>query len=311
MNKEKQLAILEEKYPLTCTYNSNRRTRHTFFTNIETEIQAYLLGFYASDGNINQERGTLRINLQERDSEIVYLFKDIICPDARTYKRDGVTINGRNSKKYVCQSSFGVDINSFNICKSLVNLGFGYKKTYDDLHLPNLDDDLIRHFIRGYFDGDGTISGAYIKPDPKWKKNENFRSYASICSHTKSLLDEIQQFLARHDIKSTICQDKRDKMWIISVAKLKLPKLFKLLYEDANFYLKRKHDKFYHFVNTEVTQLIAEYRNAQEVNVRDSNNPPTSVEHPTGMKMCAELIGDNKNSEIKSSEDNIIEGLVR
>ena len=47
---------------------------------------------------------------------------------------------------------------------------------------------------------------------------------------------------------------------------------------DANFYMKRKHDKMYHYVNTEVTQLIAEHCNAQEVNVNESNNPPKSAE---------------------------------
>lgn len=44
--------------------------------------------------------------------------------------------------------------------------------------------------------------------------------------------------------------------------------------------MKRKYDKFNHYVNTEVTQLIAEYRNAQKVNVKESNNPSTSAEHP-------------------------------
>ena len=48
--------------------------------------------------------------------------------------------------------------------------------------------------------------------------------------------------------------------------------------KDANFYLQRKFDKFNHYVNTEVTQLIAEHCNAQEVNVNESNNPPKSAE---------------------------------
>ena len=40
-------------------------------------------------------------------------------------------------------------------------------KTYSENHLPNIREDLIRHFIRGYFDGDGTVSGSYKKPDLK------------------------------------------------------------------------------------------------------------------------------------------------
>ena len=70
-------------------------------------------------------------------------------------------------------------------------------------------------------------------------------------------------------------------MYRISTSSRKnLEKIFNLLYRDANFYLKRKFNKFNHYVNTEVTQLITEYRNAQEVNVNESNNPPKSSEHP-------------------------------
>ena len=50
--------------------------------------------------------------------------------------------------------------------------------------------------------------------------------------------------------------------------------------KDASFFMKRKYNKFNHYVNTEVTELIAEYRNAQKVNVNESNNPSKSAEHP-------------------------------
>ena len=57
--------------------------------------------------------------------------------------------------------------------------------------------------------------------------------------------------------------------------------MYDLFYKDSYFYLSRKYDKFNHYVNTEETQLIAELRNAQEMNVSNSDNSPTSVEHPT------------------------------
>ena len=56
--------------------------------------------------------------------------------------------------------------------------------------------------------------------------------------------------------------------------------VFDFLYKDTHYYLSRKFNKYSHYVDTEVTQLIAEYRNAQEVNVNESNNPPKSSEHP-------------------------------
>lgn len=76
------------------------------------------------------------------------------------------------------------------------------------------------------------------------------------------MLIDIQTFLLKNKIKSTLCFANRDKMYKLSVSKSQLKKLFNLLYLNANFYLKRKYNKFDHYVNTEVTQLIAEYRNA-------------------------------------------------
>ena len=59
-----------------------------------------------------------------------------------------------------------------------------------------------------------------------------------------------------------------------------MEKLFNLLYNDSNFYLKRKYKKFNYYVNTEVSQIITDHRNAQEMSVNESNNSPKSMEHP-------------------------------
>ena len=45
-------------------------------------------------------------------------------------------------------------------------------------------------------------------------------------------------------------------------SKKEVTSIFHLLYDDSNFYLSRKFNKFNHYVNTEVTQLIAEHCNA-------------------------------------------------
>ena len=86
MNKQEQFNFIEDNYPLYTNHISKRRIRHNFFSKIETELQAYLLGFYASDGSVDQKRKTVRVQLQAQDSEIVDLFKDSISPDARTFQ---------------------------------------------------------------------------------------------------------------------------------------------------------------------------------------------------------------------------------
>ena len=277
MNKQEQIKFIEDNYPLTTNHISNRRIRHDIFSKIETELQAYLLGFYAADGNINEKRKTFRIHLQKQDSELVYLYKDIISPDARTFTVNEHKTTGRNGKEINAHESFGVDITSTKLCTDLVNLGIGYNKSYSNLHIPEIPEDLIRHFIRGYFDGDGCIT---IWLSKEKGKSDRVRGKFDICAKSASILNEFIKFFATHDIKINLNYLKRDDMYRISTSsKKELEKIYNILYKDSNFYLSRKFNKFDHYVNTEVTQLIAEYRNAQKVNVNESNNPPKSVEH--------------------------------
>lgn len=59
-----------------------------------------------------------------------------------------------------------------------------------------------------------------------------------------------------------MCLDRRDKMYILSIPKSQMKKLFDIFYEDSYFYLSRKYNKFNYYVNTEVNQLIADHRKA-------------------------------------------------
>lgn len=71
------------------------------------------------------------------------------------------------------------------------------------------------------------------------------------------------KFFADHDIEINMNYIKRDTMYRLKTSsKKEIKKLFHLLYDNSNFYLTRKFNKFDCYVNTEVTQLIAENRNA-------------------------------------------------
>ena len=278
MNKEEQFKFIQDNYPAERHHISNRRIRHTIFTKIETELQAYLLGFYAADGSIDEKRKTFRIELQNRDSEIVYLFKDVISNDARLYSNKAKNFMGKKGKMIHTDGSIGVDITSATLCESLVKLGIGYRKTYTDFEIPkDIPQNLIRHFFRGFFDGDGSFSaGTYKSKD---RPNPRLRVHFSIDSKKPKILNSFMSFLNENGIKTSVIYLKRDNMFRLNTSSIKeCKKLFGLLYNNSNFYLTRKYSNFNHYVNTEVTQLIDEYRNAQEVNVSESNNPPTSVE---------------------------------
>ncbi len=282
MNLNEQLEILEVICPKFKNGTSKREIRHDFFKNIKTEIQAYLLGFFASDGSINKQRHTMVIGITESDREIVELFRNFISPEALIEEVKPIAINTRG-KEYLSKPSVRINIASKPLVESLELLGFSEAKTWKELHIPEIDKKLIPHFIRGYFDGDGCITGSVRKPNPaNREKNYRVTSRWEICSKRDEILKDIQNFLRMLGISTNIHYAKRDDMYVLNTcSKKEIKKLFELLYLNANFYLNRKFNKFNYYVNTEVTQLISEYRNAQEVNVNESNNPPKSVEHPT------------------------------
>lgn len=272
-----QIKFIEDNYPLFKNGTSNREIRHNFFSEIKTELQAYLLGFIASDGSINDERHTLSIHINSKDKELFTLFK-IISPNA--YIQD---CKGYESKALVRgytvknTGSIRLNISSKILIEDLHKLGIVERKTYCNMVIPKqIPKDLVIHFIRGYFDGDGCITYSIRKPNPNNReKNYRVTGRFEICAKTSSLLLEFQQYLDGTHITYL----KRDDMYKLETsAKGNITNIFNLLYSNSKWFLSRKFDKFNHYVNTEVTQLIAEYRNAQEVNVNESNNPPKSVE---------------------------------
>lgn len=99
-----------------------------------------------------------------------------------------------------------MDITSAELCNSLVNLGIGYNKSHFDLHIPNIPEHLIKHFIRGYFDGDGCITGwLAIEKENLIELDNSF----DICGKTESLLTEFMKVFNIHNIKINMNYLKR------------------------------------------------------------------------------------------------------
>ena len=269
MEKLEQIKTIEQLCPMYKNGTSKRLLRHEFFREIKTEIQAYLLGFHAADGSINNERSTLRIKVTKTDSEIINLFQEFISPNAHIRDVNGFKSTIRE-KEVTTKTANEISIASKILTTDLSNFGFGQNKTYNELHIPNISEDLIRHFLRGYFDGDGSFIGSIRKPNPNNReKNYRVSRAFNIDSKTKSILEDIQKYLEKQGIKVNINYITRDDMYrLVTSSESEIKKLFNLLYDDSNFYLKRKFNKFNYYVNTEVSQIITDHCNAQVLSAK-------------------------------------------
>lgn len=221
--------------------------QNLFFNKIDNEIKAYLLGFYVGDGSISirkdRKEYSVKFSQAELDKEIIYLIQNKIGP-SNILKRTNIK-SIFNNKTYICQNSYSITYYSKQMVIDLLSLGYGLHKTYRNLHLPSfLDNYLIIHFIRGYFDADGTCNMYKIIRKDRPIGNR-IKPTFHITSKTYSLLKEIQTFLSNnYNINISLYYDKKN-CWILKSGSIReLRKLYTLLYENANYYLNRKKNKF-------------------------------------------------------------------
>lgn len=232
---------------------------YDFFENIDSEIKAYLLGFYAADGALIAKKGgsyILAIGIQKRDYPILCLYNKYICNN-----KSAITSHESNLVK--------IAINSKKIGEDLINLGFPLRKTKNWNKLPILRKDLYPHFIRGFFDGDGSVSKNFRRGK---NRINGSAGRASFTCYSKDILEQIKNltqvnFTFKYNkeevlpIKGKLC--KFEGCWNMEIAhKRELNKLHSYLYSSANYYLFRKKQKFDHALLSQdeyIAALVGNY----------------------------------------------------
>lgn len=134
---------------------------NNYFSTIDTSNKAYVIGLIASDGNIykrnDDHSGQIRFAFKTGDSERTLLEN---IKDDMNATSPIKTILKRNNNK--CFDHMAVTIVSQQIFDDLCNMGITPRKTWDmsicDV-LSHIPKQFIRDFLRGYFDGDGCITG--------------------------------------------------------------------------------------------------------------------------------------------------------
>ena len=226
------MSIIKRKYDIDDDY----------FEVIDTPNKAYALGIIFADGTISKNGNYISISLQERDKDILDVLNNEYGGNRRlTY----INYNNKNNNwqnQYmlsVCSKKMKDDIMKHGACpnKSLV------------LEFPKgVPDNLIRHFIRGYFDGDGNIS--------KKEDRCTLISTEAFCIELSSIVKEVL------NINSSImyCHNNIEKTTrTFQIAGKHQVKMFlDWLYKDAEIFLKRKYDlyisKYYPDINNSLSE---------------------------------------------------------
>ncbi len=197
------------------------------FDKINTQEKAYWLGFIYADGYIAKGNGQWQVSivLNAKDYNHLQKFCDFIKCDYSIIKEKTTKCNGKTYKSYK------ISISDKHLWESLVNKGAVNRKSYI-LKFPNysiVPRNLIKHFIRGYFDGDGCIMT---------KETSASKLQISIVG-THNMMDGIRNWMKSES--SLIAQDtKNTTVWYLRYKILWSIKFCEKIYDHAKVYLDRK-----------------------------------------------------------------------
>ncbi|MBQ3514435.1 MAG: hypothetical protein IJA32_11675 [Lachnospiraceae bacterium] len=175
---------------------------YNYFENINTPDKAYFLGFLAADGNVfkrdkGKNQAIIKLSLQKSDKNILEVFKIYLDSQQPLYITE--TINN-NYVNYM----YTLELVSDKMAQDLQKYNIAPNKTYN-YSIINLNKDLMPHFFRGYFDGDGSISCSN-------NNLHNPSSYSIRISGFEHNLSKMKTYLLENEgINSNFIQDKRNK----------------------------------------------------------------------------------------------------
>lgn len=209
-----------------------------FFEEIDSEEKAYILGFIFADGNISGSSDghyRLRITLKATDLELLEKIKGCLEFTGE------IKIRELKSKKYVRKEQpymiAELSLSNKKLISDLKALGVTENKTFT-CQFPVLKPELVRHFIRGHFDGDGSIyernepSNPYRKPSMRielMSASEEF--FYDMLKHIQENVEGITDGgISKRKTSIRITKDVRQGLRILN-----------WLYKDATIYLDRKY----------------------------------------------------------------------
>lgn len=217
-------------------------------SNIDTADKAYLLGLIIADGCLfyNKKSGAYqtKIKLKKSDKELldkIYQIFPFFTEPRLEKRRDG------NDSYYIYRYNK-------QLFKDLEKHGVFQRKSYENANkvfLAKLSDELFFDYLRGLFDGDGTI-----------QQSDKGHIRIEVVGKCENLFIEIQQRLLKLDIKSKVYYRKDKDYYMIRISNKKyVQKFIKNINTGCNLYLKRKFKPYFNIDWNRIPGFDNRYKN--------------------------------------------------
>lgn len=230
--------FLEEQNIKKIKGNHYRKYFHDFdfFENIDTEEKAYWLGFMFADGYIvNHE------NRYGEDSFGLTLAEDSL-DSIEKFKK---SLHATNPILYDNSKSIGqplakIVLTSQKTVNDLIDKGCVKQKSLILQPPKKVPEKLLSHFIRGFFDGDGSLM--------KYNSN-NYPSYQIEFTTTYEMAIWLRDIFGKGDVHK---EKRRDFTWYYSIGgNRQVLDICHYMYDEATIWMNRKYARY--------QELLAKY----------------------------------------------------
>lgn len=200
---------------------------NSYFSTIDNYEKAYWLGFIYADGYVSNN--SISISLSIKDIDVLYKFAKCLEID----KNNIILFKDNHYNTDMCK----ITINDKIMVDDINKIYNTHRKTYN-MSIPNIDMNLFKYFLCGYFDGDGSVS----KPES--------RACVELTTHKNNTLwlEYIHSYLNKNNIVSHMDYNSRKNCIRLRIWTLKDIKNFmNLIYSDENIIklcLQRKYKRF-------------------------------------------------------------------
>ena len=222
--------ITEIKNDRIETFNEN------VFNIIDFENKAYWLGFLFADGSVDNKRSHVELSLKLSDKGHLEKYKKFL--DCRL---DVKTDNSR-CRLTVAHKHFK---------RTLIKYGCTPRKSLSLKFPAEIKENLIRHFIRGYFDGDGCITN-YDNKSKCYTVSKVLGTYEFL-----SILITHVNKGTNYNFNSTIREEKSNAFNWGTYSKINTTLFLHYLYSNSTTYLDRKYIKYC----TNIAVLRSDFQN--------------------------------------------------
>lgn len=247
-------------YEIINHQNKVKFDEHVFDT-IDSEEKAYWLGFIFADGYIS---GTTKLgkndwhfelSLKGSDKEHLDKFNTFM----KHIDKDHVKLSKVKcfNTEVICNRCRWSTSNK-HLWDTLNNYGCTPRKSLT-LQFPNKsifkDESLIKHFIRGYWDGDGCLSYA----------NKDHKAIAVSVLGTEDFLTELKNNLPlKFDYKLSNNNSEKNITKVLQINGKNAFELMYYLYSDSKIFLTRKYEKYLEFCRVyEESYILLQVKNGK------------------------------------------------